>query len=242
MPLGSAAAVKRDSRNVAGSRDGAEGQTERDWRVAAGVAGLGWGGQCSGHCGRRRWRIACPHSDGASRPTLPVCPTGQETGRRRALWGSPREQSQDDPVTSRKVSASPGRKSDMRFSLTAPSPESTLTRVRAHAYTHADRPRDAGTRGGKGASPPACATAVRAQTPGVRTGPGPRRATRSGGGEGVGGVRGPKTARGIIGFLMGLLSSCGVGENQKGAERWQARLWIGVGCVHVEPREIRQWE
>lgn len=156
--------------------------------------------------------------------------------------GSPREQSQDDPVTSRKVSASPGRKSDMRFSLTAPSPESTLTRVRAHAYTHADRPRDAGTRGGKGASPPACATAVRAQTPGVRTGPRPRRATWSGGGEGVGGVRGPKTARGIIGFLMGLLSSCGGGENQKGAERWQARLWIGVGCVHVELREIRQWE
>lgn len=156
--------------------------------------------------------------------------------------GSPREQSQDDPVTSRKVSASPGRKSDMRFSLTAPSPESTLTRVRAHAYTHADRPRDAGTRGGKGASPPACATAVRAQTPGVRTGPRPRRATWSGGGEGVGGVRGPKTARGIIGFLMGLLSSCGVGENQKGAERWLARLWIGVGCVHVELREIRQWE
>lgn len=156
--------------------------------------------------------------------------------------GSLREQSQDDPVTSRKVSASPGRKSDMRFSLTAPSPESTLTRVRAHAYTHADRPRDAGTRGGKGASPPACATAVRAQTPGVRTGPRPRRATRSGGGEGVGGVRGPKTARGIIGFLMGLLSSCGGGENQKGAERWQARLWIRVGCVHVELREIRQWE
>lgn len=88
VPLGSAAAVKRDSRNVAGSRDGAEDQTERDWRVAAGVAGLGWGGQCSGHCGRRRWRIACPHSDGASRPTLPVCPTGQETGRRRALWGA----------------------------------------------------------------------------------------------------------------------------------------------------------
>lgn len=116
--------------------------------------------------------------------------------------GSPREQSQDDPVTSRKVSASPGRKSDMRFSLTAPSPESTRTRVRAHAYTHADRPRDAGTRGGKGASPPACATAVRAQTPGVRTGPRPKRATWSGGGEGVGGVRGPKTARGIIGFSM----------------------------------------
>lgn len=65
--------------------------------------------------------------------------------------GSPREQSQDDPVTSRKVSASPGRNSDMRFSLTAPSPESAHTRTRtqtalvtqAHGAERGPHPRPA---------------------------------------------------------------------------------------------------
>lgn len=169
-------------------------------------------------------------------PPCPSAPLGRKPGGGEHCG----EPSGTIPGRPRNVPQSVGLPGEEeRHALLAHGP---FSRERAHTYTHADRPRDAGTRGGKGASPPACATAVRAQTPGVRTGPRPRRATRSGGGEGVGGVRGPKTARGIIGFLMGRLSSCKVGENQKGAERWLARLWIGVGCVHVELREIRQWE
>lgn len=131
-------------------------------------------GQCSCRSRRCWWRVACPHFDGPSRPTLLVCPTEQENGRRRGCAGS-----------SGKV---PGRPNNVLQSVNLtgeerrhghlthdPLSRKHTPRVRAHTRPHVHvpstrkgdkaRPLVAQTNQAEWASLPASVTAVVAQTP-----------------------------------------------------------------------------